>query len=289
MDNINNGTKLLGIIGYPVSQSYSPAMHNKIYKNLGLNYTYMPIEINSESALPSVLEWIRRMNFAGFSVTMPYKKIIMKYLDSIDITAERAGACNTVVIEDWHFKGFNTDGDGFLHSFKDQVNVSDSVFLSIGAGGTAGAICTSLAEFGAKEIIISSRSDSGKNLAESINSRFPGSCVYVKACDSNYACCIRRSDVIMNLSGIGMNAAEDSSPIDVKYIKKGAVCFDAAYNPKETAFLREAGRLGLKTVNGLAMLACQGALQASLWTGIDPPFEEMLKILNDMQGQKQNG
>ena len=124
MPAITVDTKLVALIGSPLRQSYSSRIHYRVYKELGLDYAYMPLEIPEKENLGRVLEAIRVMNFAGFGVTKPYKEEIMSYLDEIDELAEQMGACNTVAVTDGKLKGYNTDGVGAITSLELDGGIS---------------------------------------------------------------------------------------------------------------------------------------------------------------------
>ncbi len=279
--NITVDTKLIGLIGMPLGQSFSSYFQNETFKKLEMDYIYYPIEVE-ETHLKDVVNGMRYMNFAGFGVTKPYKVEILRYLDEIDTLAQKMGSVNTVVITEGRLKGYNTDGQGCTKSLNidAKVDTSNSVFASFGAGGTARAVCFDLAYKGAKKIYVISKSESAKKLAHELNDEFGEIAFGCKISEiDKISEIMQEAEVIMNFTGIGMGDTIGQSFIDPKLIKSTHLCFDATYNPSETAFLKDAISMGAKTINGLNMLVNQGALQFKLWTKEDEPYKVMRDII----------
>lgn len=167
---VDNHTGICGIFGYPISHSFSPAMHNAAFFALGLNYVYLPFEV-SLSALPDAVAAIRAFNITGVNVTIPYKEKIINYLDELSQESKLIGAVNTIVNRNGRLIGYNTDGEGFLYSLKEALSEKEvsspskplnlpsrwsegKVVLLLGAGGAARAIAIQLALSGVASIII---------------------------------------------------------------------------------------------------------------------------------------
>lgn len=279
MRPITVDTKLLCLIGHPVAQSFSPASHNAVYQELGWDYHYLPVEVPKRELLKPVINGIRHMNFAGIAVTKPYKLDIMPYLDEIDPLAHKIGACNTVVVrENGYLKGYNTDGIGAIRSMQEEAGVAyeGKTFFSFGAGGTARALCFEIASRRPTRIYISSRSPLCEELAETINRTFPHTCVAIRAAEqAKIRQAVAASDVLMNLSGLGMAAHLEETPIEQSALQPRHICFDATYNPSKTRFLKEAEQVGCRILNGLGMLIYQGTRQIHIWTGKPEPVEQM--------------
>ena len=279
-------TKLIALLGTPLSQSFSAKMQNTAFDACGLDYRYFPIECGPE-ALEAIVNGIRYMHFAGFGVTKPNKVEVIPYLDSLDEFARKMGAVNTVVVENGRkLKGYNTDGEGFLRSLNEHYDksLSESKFICIGAGGAARAICCSLAYQGAGRRVVSSLYDwESKALVQDINEKFAQIASMVtwdkKEALEEEAC---QADVIINATGIGMGEHINETPVSKEIFHPGMTAFDAAYNPNITRFLTEAKEAGCKTFNGLGMLLYQGTAQFELWTGKKAPVELMHKTLKEL-------
>ena len=151
---ITGKTKVCALLGDPVEHTMSPAMHNAAFRELGLDYVYIPFRVRTEH-LARAVDGLRALNTGGFNVTIPHKVVIMPMLDSLDPLAEKIGAVNTVVNNDGELKGYNTDAAGFLQSLleRDGEPVGKSVVV-LGAGGAARAITYILAEKGANLTIL---------------------------------------------------------------------------------------------------------------------------------------
>ena len=142
LDNFfpNGETSIYGIIGYPVRHSASPYMQTKAFLELNINAVYVPFEVQKED-LPQVIKSLKALNIKGINVTVPYKEVIVPYLDEIDKDALNIGSVNTIKIENKIAKGFNTDAPGFILALKEKnISVKDKNIIILGAGGTAKAL-----------------------------------------------------------------------------------------------------------------------------------------------------
>ncbi|MDY0235803.1 MAG: shikimate dehydrogenase [Gudongella sp.] len=280
---VNINTKMITLLGKPLSQSYAARMQNAAYRAIRLNMLYFYTEVENDH-LGDVIKGIRNMNFAGFAVTKPNKEDVLKYVDEMDPLCEKMNASNTVVMKDGKLIAYNTDGTGFLRAFQEEAperELPETIFFCLGAGGAARAICSVLAYNGAKKIYIGSRTISkAELLAKDINEKFSPIAEVVDLTDVE---CLKtkiaESDVIMNNTGLGMAKTADKTPLDKEYFKPGQLCFDAIYNPSKTRFLMEAEQMGCKVMNGLGMSLYQGAEQIKLWSGETAPIEVMRQEL----------
>jgi len=283
---IDINTKMVTLLGKPLSQSYAARMQNAAYKAAGLNMLYFYTEVENDH-LGDVINGIRYMNFAGFAVTKPNKVEVMKYVDEADPLCEKMNASNTVVIKDGRLIAYNTDGIGFLRSLQEEapeIDITKSIFFCLGAGGAGRAICSVLAYNGAKKIYIASRTFSKvEELVNDINEKFAPVAEAVDMQDEKAMKeKVSESDVVMNNTGLGMPVSIDKTPIPKEYLNPKQLCFDATYNPAKTRFLKEAEEVGCKIMNGLGMSLYQGAAQIELWSGKEAPIEAMRKELLDI-------
>ncbi len=289
--DININTRMIALLGKPLSQSYAARMQNAAYKAAGINMLYFYSEVENEHLL-DVVNGIRHMSFAGFAVTKPNKVEIMKYVDEKDSLCEKMNASNTVVIlPDGKLKAYNTDGIGFIRALKEEmpnINVKESTFFCIGAGGAGRAISSVLAYYGAKKIYIANRTISkAEKLVDDINKNFAPVAELVDLNDeAMLKDKIRESDVIMNNTGLGMFTKIEETPISKELLHSGQLCFDATYNPAKTRFLSEAEEMGCSIMNGLGMSLYQGAEQIELLSGKDAPIEAMRQELMNILSEK---
>ena len=276
---VDINTKMITLIGTPLSQSFAARMQNAGYEAAGMNMLYFYTEADKDH-LGEIVEGIRHMNFAGFAVTKPNKVEVLRYLDELDPLCEKMGASNTVVkTPEGKLVGYNTDGVGFYTSITEEggVRVDQSVFFCFGAGGAGRAMCSVLAYHGARKIYITDAYEPcAQSLVEDINKNFAPVAEFVPHGDmSKLAAC----DVVLNASGIGMGKTMGQTPMPEEYIQPSQLYFDACYNPERTQFLMNAEAKGCKVLNGLGMSLYQGAAQIELWTGKKAPVEAMRQVM----------
>ncbi len=280
--NVDINTRMITLLGTPLSQSFAARMQNAGYEAAGLNMLYFYSETDNEH-LGDIVNGLRYMPFAGFAVTKPNKVEVLKYLDELDPLCAKMGASNTVVkTADGKLVGYNTDGIGFYKSLTEEagVNVPETTFFCFGAGGAGRAMCSVLAYHGAKKIIISDYFEASADaLVKDINENFAP--VAEKCAFDDYSR-IAECQVVMNASGVGMGKSIGQSPMPVEYIRPEQLYFDACYNPDKTQFLINAEEKGCRILNGLGMSLYQGVAQIELWTGKEAPVEAMRQELMDI-------
>ena len=270
-------TKICGLIGDPVEHSVSPAMQNAAFSSLGLDFIYLPFRVARDN-LARAIDGLKVLNIRGLNVTIPHKVAVIPLLDELEPLAEKIGAVNTVVNDEGHLKGYNTDAAGFLKSLLERgVEPEGKKVVVLGAGGASRAICFTLAERGAEIVILNRRleMDWAVELAASI-SQF--SAVEVKALelnDENLASVVEDADILVNATSVGMSPDSNNSPVPARLLKPELVVFDVVYNPLKTRLLAEAEAAGAETISGIDMLVWQGALALELWTGAEAPVNIM--------------
>ena len=252
--------EVAAIIGFPVSQSLSPAMHNAVFRQRKLDWSYAAIEVQ-EDALSGVLQTLGSKGLLALSVTMPHKERIFEILNNssndlgeVDETARAARSVNTIAVSGGRLIGSNTDGDGCCNAIEQAgVGIAGSRVVVVGAGGTARAIVATLARRGASDVAVINRTESrAQDVVASTNVARVG-----KAED------LADATILINATSVGMGTQE--TPVDATRLHSALVVLDAVYHPLETTLLRDAKRAGAKTVDGLWMLVHQGALQQRAW------------------------
>ncbi|KKM09285.1 hypothetical protein SY88_19920 [Clostridiales bacterium PH28_bin88] len=283
MKEINISTKLLGLFGNPLSFTLSPLMHNTAFQQMGLNYLYIPFEVQEEN-FAATIKSLRYFNFVGGNVTSPFKTRIMEYLDEIDEKARIIGAVNTISLNNGVLKGFNTDGEGFVESLRYEKNVEPkgSRFIILGSGGAARAIIMTLAFQEADKIYIANRTfNKALELAEEVN-KIRKCAEPVELNSTEIERYIQEVDVIINTTKVGMYPDVDKTPIEIKEIDKKMVACDIIYNPIHTKFLKSMMQQGCDIVTGVGMLVNQGAEAFKIWTGKIPPREQLYSLINNI-------
>lgn len=268
---INGRTRPTAVIGWPVAQSLSPAMHNAAYQALGLNWVCLPLAVPDQRALVAFVEAARRLPFVGFNVTMPYKQALAELCDETATLAQMAGAVNTVHCVDGQLMGYNTDGRGMLESLSEDAGFDPQgkTVAVVGAGGAAGAAVTALILAKAGSLALINRDvDRAEQLIDRVRERLRGMSVGVHSLDEEAASAVRGADLVINATPVGMGA-QDPSPIPQAWLHEGQVVLDMVYRPGSTALVREATEAGATALSGLGMLVAQGALAVDIWAGAD--------------------
>jgi shikimate dehydrogenase len=252
--------QVAAIIGDPVVQSLSPAMHNAVFHQRKTDWTYVAMEVN-EDALAGVLQTLGGKSINAFSVTMPHKEKVFEMLSTasnelgeVDESAKAAQSVNTIAISDGRMIGSNTDGDGCCNAIEQAgVGIAGSRVVIVGAGGTARAIVATLERRGASDVAVINRTESRAQdvIAAATVAR-------IGTVDD-----IATANILINATSVGMGSQE--TPVEQARLHSSLVVLDAVYYPLETTLLRDAKRAGAKTVDGLWMLVHQGALQQLAW------------------------
>ncbi len=278
---ISGKTQLVGLIGYPVSHSVSPAMHNAAFAELGLEWCYVPLPVATEPAqrIGQALLGLRALGLRGANVTVPHKQAVMPHLDKLSPAAQAMGAVNTIRVEpDGSLFGDNTDARGFVADLRAHgVDPAGQRVLVLGAGGSARAIVYGLAEAGAIRIAIGNRGiERAQQLAIEMQSHFPTCEISAHPLAESVAALAPTTELIVNTTSLGMTPNVETTPWqDEVNFRVDQVVYDLVYNPPETRLLQKAAADGAKTIGGLGMLIWQGALAFELWTGQVPPIDTM--------------
>ncbi len=279
---INGKTKVFGIIGHPVTHTFSPGMQNAAFQATGINAVYLPFEVHP-SRLKEAVEGLRALSVQGINCTIPHKEAIIQYLDSVDPLARKIGAVNTILFSDGQLKGYNTDGAGFIRSLEETgFSCGGKRVVILGSGGSAKGIAFSLAEKGVTDMTVLSRNvDKGSLLISSLKEHYPGGEFLLHSLPlEGVEELLKGADLLVNTTPVGMVPHEGQSPLDsLKGLPSHALVADIIYVPQETKLLRLAKDKGLQGINGIGMLLHQGAIAFELWTGEKAPSPAMRKAL----------
>jgi len=257
---VTGTTRVLAVLGDPISHSMSPVMHNSMCISNALDYIYIPLHVYPEN-LSNAIQGIKALNIAGFNLTIPHKETVIQYLDELDASAKQVGAVNTVVNENGKLIGYNTDGDGFLFSLASELNVSarDQHIVILGAGGATKSITHAIAQAHPKSIIFTNRTI---EKATQLATQYNGKAVPNTSHLLEY---LSRADIVINTTSIGMDGI--SSPVlSYEWVNKSQTIIDIIYAPLETPFLKQCRLKGATTLNGIGMLAGQGVKAFQLFT-----------------------
>jgi shikimate dehydrogenase len=281
VQDLNGTTRVLAIIGHPVSHSMSPVMQNAALRACGLNYIYVPFEVTPDS-LGEAVAGLKALGVAGMNVTIPHKSEIMKYLDGLDESALAAGAVNTVNNESGHLIGYNTDGEGLVSSLAADLDFipADRTILLIGAGGAARGALAALCRAGARKVMVFNRTyGNAAELVASMSKRYSNIQLQALADERAMNAELPCVDLIINATSVGMKH-ENGLSVSLQLLPRTARIYDMVYVPELTGLLSEAAREGLRGANGLGMLAAQGERAFTIWTGVTPPSGLMRRVLS---------
>ena len=271
--------ELVGAFGCPIDENPTGVLEEAGFRAAGLNYRYLTIKVN-DGDLKAAMEAVKVFNMKGINLTIPHKVKVLEYLDELSPAAEIIGAVNTVINKDGKLYGENTDGKGFIKSLSDEGVLCDGKMITIlGAGGAARAIAVECALNGAEHInIINRSSERGTELAHLIEGKTPAKADYIPWTENIPV--PNGTDILINATNIGLYPnVTDAPSIDYDTIADTMVVSDVVFNPPQTPFLQNAAQKGAKTITGLGMLVNQGALNFTLWTGEDAPYDIMYQAL----------
>lgn len=275
----NYRAELVGVFGDPVEGNPTGVMEEAGFAALGLNYRYLTIKV-TPADFDAAIRSLRPLHFRGINLTMPHKIAVLPYLDELSPAAAIIGAVNTVVVRGDQLYGDNTDGRGFVEALRRQgLSPADKNITLLGSGGAARAIAVECALAGAKQITVVNRTrQRGEELVETLRAHTGARAEYLLW--DRQLPVPEGTDILINATPVGMRPREREAPdLDYATVKPGMLAADVAFDPADTQFLARCAAQGAHCVNGLGMLACQGALNFTLWTGVEAPFEVMFQAL----------
>ncbi len=253
------------IIGNPVNHSLSPKIHNHWFKKNNINAIYEKKK-PSLGEINEIIRSVKEEKIYGMNVTVPFKQLVIKYLDNLSTSAKKTNSVNTIFKKDGKTYGDNTDIFGFELSILDsKFNLKDKTALIFGAGGVVPSIIVALQNLGISEI--------------SIMNRTPQK---VKAIKSNFSLIneakwgdLGNHDIYINATSVGLRKGDDLN-IDISDIEKGKLFYDVIYNPSMTNFLKKAKKHGHQIMNGEKMFLFQAQKAFELWHSILPKIDNIL-------------
>ena len=276
----NFRAELLACFGQPVDENPTGVMQEAGFRELGLNWRYLTIEV-APAKLREAVAGARAFGLRGFNFTIPHKVAVMQHLDEIAPDAAIIGAVNTVRREGDRLIGENTDGKGFLFGLRTDaaVDPTGKRAVVLGAGGAARAIVTELALAGAAEVLVVNRSvGRGETMVADLAAK-TGRPIRFQPWRGIYPV-TAGADLLVNATSIGLYPdVAAMPPVDLHGARAGMLVSDAVFNPPETPLLAAARRLGLPTLDGLSMLVYQGTIGFHLWTGREAPANVMKRAL----------
>lgn len=275
----DNRENKFALIGYPLGHSLSKVIHEAGFKSLGINATYDILETPPDTLVDRI-KFLKANCYKGFNVTIPLKLPISLFVNEVDNYADLARAVNTVYIDaDKSLKAYNTDVAGFKRAIPKDFNLVGQKVAILGTGGAAHAVCVALTECKVKEIAFFTRNiPNSIELMNYVRRKFPSIDFNVYQIENIRS--LEEYAMLVNTTPIGMlGKAGDLSPVEfrtLQTLKQNALVYDVIYNPKKTILIKDAQKLGLRTVSGLDMLIFQAVMAQKIWfNGLEPDWKDM--------------
>jgi shikimate dehydrogenase len=269
MTILSGNARLAGITGWPVGHSRSPRLHGFWLERHGIDGAYVPLRIEP-AHYPAAIRGLMRSGFAGVNVTIPHKVAAFAISDTVEDSARRAGAVNTLVFENGRIKGSNTDGWGFLENLRSSgVDPATGPALILGAGGSTRAIAAALLDLGVN-VTIANRT---RARSEQLAAQLPGLAVINWDARS---IALPDHALLVNTTSLGM-IGHDPLEIDLDRAVDGLTVADIVYVPLETPLLAAARARRIRCVDGLGMLLYQAVPGFRTWFGVDPTVDDTLR------------
>ena len=250
------------VIGNPIDHSLSPKLHNFWLKKNKIDAIYEK-KLLEEKEIPKLIESIRKSEINGVNVTVPFKNLVIPFLDSLSSDAKQTNSVNTICVEGDKIIGHNTDIVGFELALR-YVNydVKRKKALIIGAGGVSPSIILALKNMGCENIYLTNRTlEKAEKIKETFND-----IIIQKWGD------IPEFDIVINATSIGLN--KENFDLEIKKFGNNKFFYDVIYNPSETNFLKKAKLSGNKTENGKMMFIYQAHQSFALWNKVLPKIDE---------------
>jgi shikimate dehydrogenase len=262
MSNITGKARVAGVIGWPVTHSLSPALHNYWLAAHNIDGVYIPLSVNP-AHLTEIMPSLPLMGFRGVNLTLPHKELVLPLLDSADAEATAIGAVNTVIVTaEGKLHGTNTDAYGFIENIRPALAKKNKAVV-LGAGGAAKAVIYALRQEGFAHIIVTNRT---RHKAEVLAASFSG--VSMEGWE-NRASALTGADLLVNATSLGMTG---KAPLDISLdtLPETALVTDLVYAPLLTPLLVAAQSRGNPVVDGLGMLIHQAVPAFEAWFGSKP-------------------
>ena len=258
------------VIGNPIEHSLSPKLHNYWFKKNNINAVYDKKQIEEQN-IKEIISEMRNGKIDGINITVPFKKLIIPFVDELSSEAEESQSVNTIFKENNKVLGHNTDISGFeLAIRKKGYNIKEKKVFILGAGGVVPSIILALRKMGAAKIILSNRTQSK---AEKIKKTFSDLEIV------NWGE-VPEFNMIINATSLGLNK-DDEIKLNYADIGQNKLFYDVIYNPSQTKFLLNAKKFGNQIENGKMMFIYQAHQSFAIWHKVMPKIdEETIRLLD---------
>ncbi len=282
--------ELVGCFGFPVAENPTQAMVEPAFRAMGLDWRYLTLEVRPEN-LAAAVAGAKAFGFRGFNCTIPHKVAVIEHLDGLGESASLMGAVNCVVSREGRFIGENTDGKGFVASFRSLADPRGKSLVLLGAGGAARAIAVEMALAGCSQIMLVNRDEKrGRDLEALLRGKVRET---VKTTGHDLVVTYvpwhgdfhvpPAADIVVNATSIGLFPNIDARiPLAMESVHAEMMVADVIPNPPMTRLVREAGEKGCRVIDGLEMLVGQGVIGIEYWTGKTPDAGLMRRALQQV-------
>jgi shikimate dehydrogenase len=292
---LNFKQELTGCFGFPVSENPTQAMIEPAYRSMGLDWRYLTLEVRPEN-LAAAVAGARAFGFRGFNCTIPHKVEVIQHLDGLGESASLMGAVNCVVNREGKFIGENTDGKGFVASFRELANPGGKSLVLLGAGGAARAIGVEMALAGCTQITLVNRDEKrGRDLEALFRGNLRAA---VKALGRDLVVNYvpwqgdfrvpEGTNILVNATSIGLYPDVNARiPLAMETVLVEMIVADVIPNPPTTRLVHECRAKGCRVIDGLSMLVGQGVIGVEYWTGKTTDPEVMRRALEEVFAEAQ--
>lgn len=269
---LSGKARLAGVVGWPIGHSLSPRLHGHWIERHGLDAAYVPLAVAPDD-VEAAFALLPRLGFRGWNVTLPHKEAAFRLVHERDLSAERTGSVNTVLVyADGRTRGYSTDGAGFMANLRQQApgwRAEAAPAVLLGTGGAARAVAVALLDAGVPGLRLANRTAArAEALAAALRALFPAVGIACVAWDQR-AAALDGAGLCVNGSSLGMHG---QPPLDLALdaLPVASPVADLVYVPLETGLLQAARRRGHPAVDGLGMLIQQAVPGFRHWGGVEP-------------------
>lgn len=277
MSGATAATRRLGVLGWPVAHSRSPAIHGAVHRELGIDASYELLPV-PPGDLVAAVAGLRAMGWLGANVTVPHKQAVVACCDVLTPEAELVGAVNTLHFTAGGLVGDNTDARGWSAAMDAEQPGWDGrgSALVLGTGGAARAVVVGLARRGVAVAVAGRRVTAARELADlALAAGAPAAFAVATTDEAALATAVERAAVVVNATPLGMHGERLPEPL--MRLRGDQAASDLVYEPARTPFLVAAAAAGAPAVGGLGMLVHQAALASARWHDIEPPVGACLR------------
>lgn len=283
--NLSSKTRLLAIIGDPISHSISPRIQNTAWRAANIDIALVACRVENDD-VENAVRGAQSLGFLGLMVTVPHKERVLELCDELDNSARDVGAANLLHFHpDGKIVGYSSDGWAAIKDLAEhEIAVKSQRVAILGAGGAARSLALTLAREGVRELRVLNRTRArAERLAEEV--RALGVEVFVgETNDEDFDTHLRDVDLLINATSTGMSPHINETPLNKRFLRCEMAVYDIVYNPLETRLLREAREIGAKAIDGLGMLIGTNIRAAQICVNADLSWnvmrDEAMRALN---------